>query len=127
MNNVKAPRFLNDVYRDLRDRHLLLPAVALLVALIAVPLVLRKPAEEPAVAPPPVAASADTTAVTSAVLVDNSVSVRDYEKRLAKLKSKNPFEQHFGVDQSDSAGGNGGGDTTSTGRVRQQCLGDDRV
>jgi hypothetical protein len=103
----KAPRFFNDVYRDLRDRRLLLPALALIVALIAVPVLLRKPVE-PAPAVPPVAAIADSSEVTSAVLVDSSVDVRNYRKRLAKLKSKNPFTQHFGVQHSPNAAGNGG-------------------
>ena len=105
--NPKAPRFFNDVYRDLRDRRLLLPAAALIVALIAVPLLLRKPAE-PAPAVPPIAAVADSSEVTSAVLVDNSVDVRNYRKRLAKLKSKNPFTQHFGVQHSPNVASNGG-------------------
>ncbi len=111
--NTKAPRFLNDIYRDLRDRHLLVPAVALIVALIAVPVLLRKPAEvvPPAAVP---AVSSNSSAVTSAVLVDDTVDVRDYRKRLAKLKSKNPFEQHFGVDQGVSGNGGGSGDQATT-------------
>jgi hypothetical protein len=105
--NPKAPRFFNDLYRDLRDRRLLLPSLALIVALIAVPVLLLKPAE-PAPAPPAVAATADASEVTSAVLVDSSVDVRNYRKRLAKLKSKNPFTQHFGVANSPNVADNGG-------------------
>jgi hypothetical protein len=109
---IKAPKFFNDVYRDLRDRHLLLPAVVLLVALVAVPVVLRKPAEE--VPPPPAAAApADTSAVTAAVLVDDSVDVRDYRKRLAQLKSKNPFEANIKVETSGGSGGSGDGSTST--------------
>jgi hypothetical protein len=86
----------------------LLPALALIVALIAVPMLLRKPAE-PVSAPPVVAPTADTSAVTSAVLVDSSVDVRNYRKRLAKLQSKNPFTQHFGVaNGSQGVADNGG-------------------
>jgi hypothetical protein len=108
--NAKPPRFVNDVYRDLRDRRLLLPALVLIIALIAVPIVLRKPAE-PVAAPPVAAPTSDTSAVTSAVLVDSSVDVRNYKKRLAKLKSKNPFTQHFGI---ATGGGTGGSADTST-------------
>jgi hypothetical protein len=107
--NIKAPQFLSDVYRDLRDRHLLLPVVALIVALIAVPVLLAKPAE-PA---PPVAAAAptgDTSAITSAVLVDDTVDVRNYKKRLAKLKAKNPFAVNIKVEHA----GSGDGATAST-------------
>jgi hypothetical protein len=114
--NVKPPRFLNDLYRDLRDRHLLLPAVALLVALIAVPVLLAKPAEPAPPLPAAAAAGGDVTAVTSAVLVDGSVPVRQYKKRLAKLKSKNPFDVNIKVQQTGGGGSGGGGssDTTST-------------
>ncbi len=106
---LTAPKFVDDIYRDLRDRHLLLPAVALLVALVAVPLLLKKPAEDAPV--PAVVPSVDSSAVTSAVLVDDSVDVRDYEKRLAALKSKNPFEANITVEPS---GGGGGGDDAAT-------------
>lgn len=93
----EAPKFFDNIYRDMRDRRLLIPALALIVALIAVPLVLKKPAEE---APPPVAVSSpDTTAVTSAVLVDDSVQIRDYKKRLAKMKATNPFEVDIKVEK----------------------------
>jgi hypothetical protein len=123
--NAKPPQFLTDVYRDLRDRHLLIPAVALLIALVAVPILLRKPAEEVPPAPVAAAPAGDASAVTSAVLVDDSVDVRDYRKRLAKLKAKNPFEQRFGVDQSGS--GDGGSDeaaTTDTGTELPAAPGD---
>jgi hypothetical protein len=105
--NAKAPRFLNDIYRDMRDKRLLLPALALIVALIAIPVMLRKPAE-PAPAVPPVVAVSGSSEITSAVLVDSSVDVRNYRKRLAKLKSKNPFTQHFGVANSPNVADNGG-------------------
>ena len=103
--NSKPPQFLNDVYRDLRDRNLLLPVVVLLIALVAVPV------------PPVAAPSGDASAVTSAVLVDDTVDVRNYRKRLAKLKSKNPFEGNFGVrvPASGSGGDGGGGEITDTG------------
>jgi hypothetical protein len=100
---------MTDVYRDLRDRRLLFPAVALLVALIAVPVLLRKPAEPLPAPPAATAPSADETAVTAAVLVDSSVPVREYEKRLAKLKSKNPFEANIKISNGDSSGSSDGG------------------
>lgn len=112
---LKAPQFATSLYRDLRDRHLLIPAIALVIAIIAVPVALRKPAES-APLPTAPAAGANTTAVTSAVLVDDSVDVREYQKRLAKLKSKNPFDQRFeiaGSGGSDQAGsGTGAGQTS---------------
>ena len=94
---IKAPQLFSDVYRDLRDRRLLLPVVAVLVAIVAVPVVLKSGGSE--AAPPPVAPAAvgdEATAVAPAVLVADS-GVRDYRKRLAALKSKNPFDQKFAL------------------------------
>ena len=48
----QAPQFLSDVYRDLRDRHLLLPAVALLVAPDRGADAAKSP-DAPALRPPP--------------------------------------------------------------------------
>ena len=91
---LHAPQFLTDVFRDLRDRRLLIPAIVLLVALIAVPVLLSRSEEPP---PPPAATGAialEGSATEPAVLAD-SVTVRDYRQRLGELKSKNPFSEHF--------------------------------
>ncbi|MGI9021177.1 MAG: hypothetical protein ACR2G3_10755 [Solirubrobacterales bacterium] len=109
--SIQPPQFLVDVFRDLRDRRLLIPAGALLVALVAVPMLLSR-SEAPA--PPPLAEVADATAVGAAtepaVLAEN-VTVRDYERRLDDLKEKNPFTEQFQVPPSDGGGlaGDGGG------------------
>jgi hypothetical protein len=97
--SIKIPGFLNDLYRDLRDRHLLIPALGLLVALVAVPFVLGKEPKEPP-APPPAPAAADAEATSPAVLADSEVSVRDYRERLEALKSKNPFKQQFSIPEA---------------------------
>jgi hypothetical protein len=88
---LKAPDFLSDLYRDLRDRKLLVPVIALVVALVVVPVTLSKPAD---VVPPPAAAgvSGEAAATESAVLAEG-VSVRDYRERLEGLTSRNPFRQ----------------------------------
>lgn len=87
---VRVPRFLEDLYRDMRDRRLLLPAALLIVAIVAVPVALSASKEDPpaamAVAPPE---GAD--AVAPAVLTEELGGVRDYRERLDQLKSKNPF------------------------------------
>src|SRR4051794_16139854 len=93
MSQIEPPKFLADLYADLRDRHLLIPAVALVVAILAVP-VLLKSSSDPKAPPPPVA-HADATSIQPAVLASDQVGVRDYRKRLADLKSKNPFQQQF--------------------------------
>jgi hypothetical protein len=99
MSQIKPPAFLNDLYGDLRDRRLLVPAVALIVALIAVPVLLStdSPSASPPLPPPPV----EATAAQPAVLVE-SAGIRDYHKRLEALKSKNPFEQKFALPTPES-------------------------
>jgi hypothetical protein len=93
MSDIKAPKFLEDLYADLRDRHLLIPAIALVVAIFAAPMLLKGSAEKHTSSH--AAAPAEATSIQPAVLASNQVGVRDYRKRLADLKSKNPFEQQF--------------------------------
>lgn len=105
MSKIQAPKFLTDLFRDMRDRHLLIPAIALLVAVIAVPVLLSHSAETASVPPPDTeaaAAAADAEEVQSAVVAEQ-VGVRDYRQRLDAFKSKNPFEQQFQVPESSSA------------------------
>lgn len=91
---LQPPAVVQNVYRDLRDRHLLLPAIALLAALVAVPVLLKSdPAPPPAA--PPAALAGDATAVEPAVLAEQLGGVRNYRERLAALKQKNPFKQQY--------------------------------
>ena len=120
MSRIKPPEFLSDVYRDLRDRHLLLPALALLVAVIAVPILLKS--SDAVVAPPaaPVPANGKSSSLTAAVLADDSVSVRNYRKRLEQLKSKNPFKPQFELPveaspEADAGAGAGSGGVVTDG------------
>ena len=111
----RLPGPVNDLLRDLRDRHLLFPVAALLVALVAIPLMLSRSAEPaPPVPPAPDLASAD--AITPAVMVEN-VGVRDYRKRLDALKRSNPFEApKVDVDEvTDDGGVDTGTSTTDPG------------
>lgn len=98
----QPPAFVQDVYRDLRDRHLLLPAVALLAGIVAIP-VLMKASPEPAPAIPPRAVPEDAAAVAPAVLAEQELGVRDYRKRLAELKRKNPFDAKLQYSASEIA------------------------
>ena len=107
MKRVEPPKFLSDVYRDLRDRHLLLPAIGLVIALLAVPMLLKTTSES-TVTPPAPTADADSAATIPAVLAASEVSVRDYRQRLEDLKSKNPFKQQFADTPSDEAASSGG-------------------
>ena len=106
----EAPKFLSDLYRDLSDRHLLLPLVGLLVAIVAVPMLLSS---DPAPSVPPAAppgALADSSALDGAVIVSDP-GIRAYRKRLAAVKEKNPFEE----EAASGGGGGGGSSSASTG------------
>jgi hypothetical protein len=115
MKKLKPPEFLSDLYADLRDRHLLVPALVLLVALVVVPTALSRSAETATPPAPGAAVDDDSTAVVPAVLADERSGVREYDKRLDGRKSKNPFQQHFtSVPKGDQLQGVSGVDAPST-------------
>jgi hypothetical protein len=89
---MTPPKFLTDLYGDLRDRHLLLPVALLLAGLVAVPVLLKSAPASPPPPPDPSALLADDNATQPAVLTED-VTVRDYRKRLKDFKAKNPFQQ----------------------------------
>jgi hypothetical protein len=93
-SGFQPPRFVSDLLKDMRDRRLVIPAVALLVAIVAVPLVLSA-SPEPAVPAAPLAPDPQAAAVEPGVLVTQEAGVRDYRKRLDALDRKNPFGDRF--------------------------------
>lgn len=118
MKTVRTPRFLENLYRDMRDRRLLFPALALLVALIAVPVLLKSSTTTP---PPPVAsvAAADGGHQTAAepAVVTEEAGITDYHKRLEWLQSKNPFRSRLPVESTATQQGasSTGGTSSDTG------------
>ncbi len=83
---------MGDLYRDLRDRRLLPVIGVLVVAIVAVPFLLKS---EPEVVPPPAPLGAEETSeAVPAVMVEDE-GIRNYRQRLDLLQSKNPFEDHF--------------------------------
>jgi hypothetical protein len=109
LRDIKVPAFLQDLYYDLKDRHLL-PLVALLiVAIVAVPIALgQSGSEEPeaegiagaSVATPSVAASGSGELVAKA-----TPGLRDYRKRLGRMEAEDPFKQQFDEDSEEGASG----------------------
>ena len=97
MKQLRMPQFLNNLYRDMRDRRMLLPAIALVVALIAVPMVLKSSSSSAPPPPPPTSPSSDAgnDDQTEPAVVTEQLGVTDYRKRLDQLRSKNPFRKHF--------------------------------
>jgi hypothetical protein len=94
MKSVRAPQFLGNLYRDMRDRHLLLPAVALVVGLLAVPILLNSHSSDHS-APPAQAKLGAATKATKPAVVRQELGVTNYKKRLDRLQSKNPFHQQY--------------------------------
>lgn len=100
---TQSSAFLSDLYRDLRDRRLIVPALAVLAAIAAVPFVLASP-DSPEPPAPPLVTDPDAQAVRPAVLAEGEVGVRDFRERLDVGKRKDPFSDKFssqpGADES---------------------------
>ncbi|MGH2924746.1 MAG: hypothetical protein ACRDK1_02110 [Solirubrobacterales bacterium] len=115
MKSVRAPRFLENLYRDMRDRRLLLPAAALLVAVIAVPLLLGSSSSStPVAASPPASGSASAGSATDPAVLAEQAGVTDYRKRLDSLQSKDPFTARGPAAPKPSSGGSGGSSSSSS-------------
>lgn len=106
----KAGQVVTDVYRDLRDRRLLVIVAALLVAILAVPYLVKGSestggGDSTATV---VAGAADSNELDPVVLTQPS-ELRDYRERLSGLKAKNPFEQQLRATATAMEAGGGGG------------------
>jgi hypothetical protein len=95
MKNVKPAQFLGNVYRDLRDRRLLLPAIALVVGMLAVPILLKSHASGNSAAASPDATANSAASEAIPAVVSQELGVTNYKKRLDRLQSKNPFHQQY--------------------------------
>ena len=95
MNDLRPPKILSDLYRDLRDRRLIIIVVGLLVALVAVPVLLANKRVPTPVPPTPHAAVASGDLAVPAVALASQPGVSNYRKRLERFQTKNPFRQQF--------------------------------
>ena len=127
LSSLKVPDFLQDIYFDLRERHLL-PLVALLVvATIAVPILLGGSSESelssvPGAGPATSSGSEDDQAI---VFAKSTPGLRDYRRRLRGIKARNPFIQQYTSEGNSGSGdeagspaateGDGGASITSEG------------
>jgi len=116
------------LYRDLDDKHMLIPAIALLVAIIAVPLLLGGGSATPTATPVAAAVESAPAAMTGSEQIDPVVladvpGIRDYHQRLDQFDARNPFEQQMtggtgksasGTGGTGTGGGTGGGSSSST-------------
>lgn len=93
---MKPPRFLKDLYSDLRDRRLLPVVVVLLVAIPALPVALGSKADAPpAPSPATNGALTEEEIPTLPAVLAADPGLRDYRKRLDAVDSKDPFAEQF--------------------------------
>jgi hypothetical protein len=107
LSEIKVPGFVEDVYYDLKDRHLLPIAAILLVALVAVPIALSQSGSETEEPGGGGAGASSAAGTRSGELVAKAApGLRDYRRRLKHLQAKNPFIQQYA--------GNGPAESTSS-------------
>jgi len=95
LSELKTPRFVSDLFYDLRERRLL-PLVALLiVAIVAVPFLLSDPGSGTEDKAPATAAAASEGEAESFTVVQADHGLREPHRRLAHRKPKDPFKQQF--------------------------------
>jgi hypothetical protein len=99
----KLQKFAGDVVYDLRNRNLLLPVIALLVAVVAVPILIKKSGSDLPAGTVGLGAQTSATAPEgeNAVVAYNP-GVRNYKKRLNDLAPKDPFTQQYTGGSSSS-------------------------
>ncbi len=132
LSEIKVPGFVQDIYYDLKDRHLLPLAAVLLLAIVVVPFALSKSSggeasESPAGSAAETAQSA-ASAGSSELVAKSAPGLRDYQRRLEHLTKKNPFHQQYrrgepsseGSSSSGSSAGGGESSTTVTGTTGER-------
>jgi hypothetical protein len=119
MPDLKVPKFVADIYADLRNRHLL-PLVALLiVAIIAIPILLSESSGSEEEIPVP-SSTASTAGASSAksraddiVVARSTPGLRSYHDRLRHLTPSNPFESRSPEASKGEGGGEEGAQSSS--------------
>ncbi len=115
LSEIKVPGFVEDVYYDLKDRHLLPVAAILLVAIVAIPLALGgsdSSGEGGSEGGAESGASISSASQGPNLAVARSApGLREFDRRLDHLQAKNPFKQQY----TDSPGSDGGESSSSAG------------
>lgn len=124
LKEIKVPGFVQDVYYDLKDRHLLPIAVILLVALVAVPIALSQSSSE--TEEPAGEASASTSATgaearSGELVAKAAPGLRDYRRRLNHLRAKNPFIQQYTGGGAGSGAVESSSESTSSGSTEESA------
>lgn len=121
LSEIRVPGFVQDVYYDLKDRHLLPIAAILLVAIVAVPIAISQSSGSEEAAPPaiaePGAVQSNAGGGSGQLVAKSAPGLRDYTRRLQHRGSRDPFEpKQTGTAQSSGSGtSDGGSESTSSG------------
>jgi hypothetical protein len=105
MKTPEMPSALTNLYRDLRDRHLLIVVLGLVVAIVAIPFALGKSPDTTVPVPTPNNAGPTASQTMPAVSLAAQPGITDYRKRLAAFETKNPFKAQFVVKTDTSSAG----------------------
>lgn len=97
MNRDGFNEAVNNLIIDLRNRRLLPVVGLLIVAIVAIPMLLKEEAPVPIEAPPAPAgaAVASSDGILDSISFVSSPQVRDYKDRLASFKAINPFKDRY--------------------------------
>ncbi len=124
---MRVPDLLQNVYRDLRDRRMLSVAIALIAAIVAVPLLMGgsggEEAAPPATAAPTEAPFAGDEQLDPVVLAEVP-GLRDFRQRLAGYSSHNPFKVQYEPPKRGGGGGGAGAGAGSGGGSGAPAAGD---
>jgi len=125
LSDIRVPAFIEDIYLDLKERHLLPVAAILLVAIVAVPFAVAQSSGSPEPGSGEGEASVSSEAGSSSgnLVAQATPGLRKYQRRLDHLQAKDPFKQQYtnegqGSSEGSSSTGSAGSSTsteTSTG------------
>lgn len=111
LSEIKVPSFVQDIYLDLKDRHLLPVAAILLVALVAVPIAISggtsSEISSPGASPEAGASQLGSAENTGALVAEAAPGLREYERRLNNEQPTDPFYNK--VPPADEGGGSASG------------------
>jgi hypothetical protein len=113
LSNLKVPGFLQYIYYDLKDRHLLPLVVLLLVAVVAVPILIGKNSEiEEAIPPAPIPPAGSNSKL---VVAKAAPGLREYDRRFDGEVAHDPFQQQYtGGGKGEGPGSSGEPPTEAT-------------
>jgi hypothetical protein len=101
LSEIKVPGFLQDIYYDLKDRHLLPIVAILIVAIVAIPIALSQSSPEDPQPGEAAGASAVASGGQSAQLVAKSTPrLREYRRRLDYRQEEDPFVQQYDSEEA---------------------------